>query len=200
MHVSTFIWSACGFPGGETPRSGQAGVTQHSQKTECLPAGSAGDWYGEEICKVTFCEYGRQSCWQLLKFTEVCVIFFSMYHQKKLPLTILAQCMEEGAAVLGEDSLLGLVTTNTPVLNSHTHRVIFNYRFGSWILLCPYCPCVHFNCIWLLMTLCLAFTNRKMLKLCGETEEKLAQELIQFEYQIERDVVEPLYVLAEVSR
>lgn len=54
-----------------------------------------------------------------------------MYHQKKLPLTILAQCMEEGAAVLGEDSLLGLVTTNTPVLNSHTHRVIFNYRFGS---------------------------------------------------------------------
>lgn len=39
-----------------------------------------------------------------------------------------------------------------------------------------------------------------MLKLCGETEEKLAQELIQFEFQIERDVVEPLYVLAEVSR
>lgn len=38
-----------------------------------------------------------------------------------------------------------------------------------------------------------------MLKLCGETEEKLAQELIQFENQIERDVVEPLYVLAEVS-
>lgn len=38
-----------------------------------------------------------------------------------------------------------------------------------------------------------------MLKLCGETEEKLAQELLQFEVQIERDVVEPLYVLAEVS-
>lgn len=37
-----------------------------------------------------------------------------------------------------------------------------------------------------------------MLKLCGETEEKLALELIQFENQIERDVVEPLYVLAEV--
>nr|XP_020466144.1 rho GTPase-activating protein 44-like isoform X6 [Monopterus albus] len=65
---------------------------------------------------------------------------------KKLPLTILAQCMIEGAAVLGDDSLLG-----------------------------------------------------KMLKLCGETEEKLAQELIQFEFQIERDVVEPLYVLAEVD-
>ncbi|KAM7371726.1 hypothetical protein PAMP_008937 [Pampus punctatissimus] len=66
--------------------------------------------------------------------------------QKKLPLTILAQCMVEGAAVLGDDSLLG-----------------------------------------------------KMLKLCGDTEEKLAQELIQFEFQIERDVVEPLYVLAEVD-
>ncbi|XP_038558088.1 rho GTPase-activating protein 44 isoform X4 [Micropterus salmoides] len=65
---------------------------------------------------------------------------------KKLPLTILAQCMVEGAAVLGDDSLLG-----------------------------------------------------KMLNLCGETEEKLAQELIQFEFQIERDVVEPLYVLAEVD-
>ncbi|XP_060757681.1 rho GTPase-activating protein 44 isoform X7 [Neoarius graeffei] len=39
----------------------------------------------------------------------------------------------------------------------------------------------------------------KMLKLCGETEEKLAQELIVFELQMERDVVEPLYVLAEVD-
>ncbi|XP_032442886.1 rho GTPase-activating protein 44 isoform X2 [Xiphophorus hellerii] len=65
---------------------------------------------------------------------------------KKLPLTILAQCMEEGSAVLGDDSLLG-----------------------------------------------------KMLKLCGDTEDKLAQELLQFELQIERDVVEPLYVLAEVD-
>uniref|UniRef100_A0A8C1VQJ7 Rho GTPase-activating protein 44 n=1 Tax=Cyprinus carpio TaxID=7962 RepID=A0A8C1VQJ7_CYPCA len=65
---------------------------------------------------------------------------------KKLPLTILAQCMVEGAAVLGDDSLLG-----------------------------------------------------KMLTLCGETEEKLAQELLVFEFQIERDVVEPLYVLAEVE-
>ncbi|KAM6966955.1 rho GTPase-activating protein 44 isoform 6-T6 [Tautogolabrus adspersus] len=65
---------------------------------------------------------------------------------KKLPLTMLAQCMVEGAVVLGDDSLLG-----------------------------------------------------KMLKMCGETEEKLAQELIQFEFQIERDVVEPLYVLAEVD-
>ncbi|TSO37062.1 Rho GTPase-activating protein 44 [Bagarius yarrelli] len=65
---------------------------------------------------------------------------------KKLPLTTLAQCMVEGAAVLGDDSLLG-----------------------------------------------------KMLKLCGDTEDKLAQELIVFELQLERDVVDPLYVLAEVD-
>ncbi len=38
-----------------------------------------------------------------------------------------------------------------------------------------------------------------MLNLCGETEEKLAQELLVFEVQIERDVVDPLYALAEVS-
>ncbi|KAJ8390691.1 hypothetical protein AAFF_G00100710 [Aldrovandia affinis] len=65
---------------------------------------------------------------------------------KKLPLTTLAQCLVEGAAVLGDDSLLG-----------------------------------------------------KMLKLCGETEDRMAQELILFEFQIERDVIEPLYVLAEVE-
>ena len=40
---------------------------------------------------------------------------------------------------------------------------------------------------------------RKMLKLCGETQDKLAQELIQFEVTIERDVIEPLYDLAEVQ-
>lgn len=41
---------------------------------------------------------------------------------------------------------------------------------------------------------------RKMLKLCGETEDKLAQELIHFELQVERDVIEPLFLLAEVRR
>ncbi|KAG7460236.1 hypothetical protein MATL_G00219300 [Megalops atlanticus] len=65
---------------------------------------------------------------------------------KKLPLTTLAQCLLEGATVLGDDSLLG-----------------------------------------------------KMLKLCGDTEDRLAQELILFEFMIDRDVVEPLYVLAEVE-
>lgn len=39
-----------------------------------------------------------------------------------------------------------------------------------------------------------------MLKLCGETQEKLAQELILFELTIEKDVIEPLYDLAEVNR
>lgn len=65
---------------------------------------------------------------------------------KKLPLTTLAQCMVEGSAVLGDESLLG-----------------------------------------------------KMLKLCGDTQDKLAQELITFELTIERDVIEPLYDLAEVE-
>ncbi|XP_034050656.1 rho GTPase-activating protein 44-like isoform X6 [Thalassophryne amazonica] len=65
---------------------------------------------------------------------------------KKLPLTTLAQCMVEGAAVLGDESLLG-----------------------------------------------------KMLKLCGETQDRLAHELIVFELTMERDVIEPLYDLAEVE-
>ncbi|XP_068386788.1 rho GTPase-activating protein 44 [Eschrichtius robustus] len=65
---------------------------------------------------------------------------------KKLPLTTLAQCLVEGSAVLGDDTLLG-----------------------------------------------------KMLKLCGEAEDKLAQELIHFELQVERDVIEPLFLLAEVE-
>ncbi|XP_071620296.1 LOW QUALITY PROTEIN: rho GTPase-activating protein 44 [Heliangelus exortis] len=65
---------------------------------------------------------------------------------KKLPLTTLAQCLVEGSAVLGEDSLLG-----------------------------------------------------KMLRLCGEAEDRLAQELIHFELQVERDVIEPLFLLAEVE-
>ncbi|XP_058848327.1 rho GTPase-activating protein 44-like isoform X2 [Acipenser ruthenus] len=65
---------------------------------------------------------------------------------KKLPLMTLAQCLVEGAAVLGDESLLG-----------------------------------------------------KMLNMCGETEDRLAQELILFELQIERDVIEPLFILAEVD-
>ncbi|XP_030063949.1 rho GTPase-activating protein 44 isoform X3 [Microcaecilia unicolor] len=65
---------------------------------------------------------------------------------KKLPLTTLAQCLMEGSAILGDETLLG-----------------------------------------------------KMLKLCGEAEDKLAQELIFFELEVERDVIEPLFVLAEVE-
>ncbi|XP_067403871.1 rho GTPase-activating protein 44 isoform X2 [Emydura macquarii macquarii] len=65
---------------------------------------------------------------------------------KKLPLTTLAQCLMEGSAILGDDSLLG-----------------------------------------------------KMLNLCGEAEDKLAQELTHFELEVERDVIEPLFALAEVE-
>ncbi|XP_068438930.1 rho GTPase-activating protein 44-like isoform X2 [Clinocottus analis] len=70
----------------------------------------------------------------------------SVRSPSKLPLTTLAQCMVEGAVVLGDESLLG-----------------------------------------------------KMLKLCGDTQDKLAHELMLFELTIERDVVEPLYDLAEVE-
>ncbi|XP_041076761.1 rho GTPase-activating protein 44-like isoform X2 [Polyodon spathula] len=70
----------------------------------------------------------------------------SVRSPSKLPLMTLAQCLVEGAAVLGDESLLG-----------------------------------------------------KMLNLCGETEDRLAQELILFELQIERDVIEPLFILAEVD-
>ncbi|XP_073670978.1 rho GTPase-activating protein 44 isoform X6 [Paramisgurnus dabryanus] len=65
---------------------------------------------------------------------------------KKLPLTSLAQCLVDGAAILGDDSLLG-----------------------------------------------------KMLKICGETQDKLAQELLLFELQTEQDVIDPLYTLAEIE-
>ncbi|XP_027145553.1 rho GTPase-activating protein 44 isoform X2 [Larimichthys crocea] len=87
--------------------------------------------------KLTACLQGQQG---------VDVDKKSVRSPSKLPLTTLAQCMVEGAAVLGDESLLG-----------------------------------------------------KMLKLCGETQERLAQELILFELTIERDVVEPLYDLAEVE-
>ncbi|XP_049915306.1 rho GTPase-activating protein 44-like isoform X2 [Epinephelus moara] len=87
--------------------------------------------------KLTACLQGQQG---------VDVDKKSVRSPSKLPLTTLAQCMVEGAAVLGDESLLG-----------------------------------------------------KMLKLCGETQDKLAHELILFELTIERDVVEPLYDLAEVE-
>ncbi|XP_028674400.1 rho GTPase-activating protein 44 isoform X2 [Erpetoichthys calabaricus] len=87
--------------------------------------------------KLTACLQGQQG---------VDVDKRSVRSPSKLPLTALAQCLVDGATILGDDSLLG-----------------------------------------------------KMLKLCGETEDRLAQELILFELQIERDVIEPLSVLAEVD-
>lgn len=54
--------------------------------------------------------------------------------------------------------------------------------------------------ISMLFSIFFLFCYRKMLKHCGETEDKLAQELIHFELQVERDVIEPLFLLAEVSK
>lgn len=52
-----FLMCSYVFPGGKASGSGQAGVTQHSQEADCLPSGSTGCRYGEEICQVTFCEH-----------------------------------------------------------------------------------------------------------------------------------------------
>lgn len=40
----------------------------------------------------------------MLKVVFIATIFF---FQKKLPLTTLAQCLMEGSAILGDDTLLG---------------------------------------------------------------------------------------------
>lgn len=83
---------------------------------------------------------------------------------------------------------------------NHTHTgssliTVLAVEFFS-VLIILVCILIVIDCLRLCTRLS---PYRKMLKLCGETEEKLAQELIQFEFQIERDVVEPLYVLAEVN-
>uniref|UniRef100_A0A8C0FI22 Rho GTPase-activating protein 17 n=1 Tax=Bubo bubo TaxID=30461 RepID=A0A8C0FI22_BUBBB len=65
---------------------------------------------------------------------------------KKLPLTALAQNMQEGSVQLSDETLLG-----------------------------------------------------KMLDTCGDAENKLAMELSQHEVQIEREVLDPLYLLTEVK-
>lgn len=44
----------------------------------------------------------------------------------------------------------------------------------------------------------LFFSNRKMMEVCGEGENRLASELMQHELQIEKDVLDPLSQLAEV--
>lgn len=53
----------------------------------------------------------------------------------------------------------GPMLTHFPRL--HTHKVIFNYWFSYWILLCPHYPCLHFNCIWLPVTLYLPVSKQE---------------------------------------
>lgn len=211
-YVNLLVASMCVHfpPGGEASGPGQTSVTQHSQEADRLPAGSAGRRGGEEICQVTVCECSRPSppltstccsvrwCGEtLLKLCDVAPLCF----QKKLPLTILAQCLVEGAAVLGDDSLLGWGTSPkyTPSTHTHTHSNQHRLRHLLIWLLNSSLSSFTLVCVPTALDRLRIWPNRKMLKLCGETEEKLAQELIQFENQIERDVVEPLYVLAEVS-
>lgn len=89
-----------------------------------------------------------------------CII--SLYYQKKLPLTILAQCMVEGAAVLGDDSLLGWVTVlngpllaHFPSMHAHTEReressliIDLAIEFFS-VLITLVCILIAFDCLWL---------------------------------------------------
>lgn len=42
--------------------------------------------------------------------------------------------------------------------------------------------------------------SSKMMEACGEAEGRLASELMQYEVQIERDVLDPLNQLAEVPK
>lgn len=44
-----------------------------------------------------------------------------------------------------------------------------------------------------------ACVNSKMMDVCGEAENRLATELMQHEVQIEKDILDPLYQLAEVK-
>lgn len=39
-----------------------------------------------------------------------------------------------------------------------------------------------------------------MLDVCGDTENRLANELLQHEFQIEREILDPLNQLAEVKK
>lgn len=42
--------------------------------------------------------------------------------------------------------------------------------------------------------------SSKMMEACGDAEGRLASELMQYEVQIERDVLDPLNQLAEVTK
>ncbi|XP_067313170.1 rho GTPase-activating protein 44 isoform X3 [Pseudorasbora parva] len=122
----------------------QVSHSTHKKLTACLQGQQGTDLDKRSVKSPAVRHFSLFFCTAIVHTHNNLIVIFPK--QKKLPLTTLAQCMVEGAAVLGDDSLLG-----------------------------------------------------KMLKLCGDTEEKLAQELLVFELQIERDVVEPLYVLAEVE-
>lgn len=58
------------------------------------------------------------------------------------------------------------------------------------------------SCISLFMFCCVCvslLSYRKMMEVCGDAENKLAYEQSQLEVQLERDILEPLNQLAEVT-
>lgn len=119
--------------------------------------------------------------------------------------------MVEGAAVLGDESLLGWDYTHTHTAGASVsvfHWAYFPIFTGKTDKICDRPDdwqtfegrgCLISNLGHCSPTFPVSvFCCRKMLKLCGETQDKLAQELILFEFTIERDVIEPLSDLSEV--
>lgn len=70
-----------------------------------------------DVFHVLITVFGDSRHISLLRLTHW--LFLLISFQKKLPLTTLAQCMVEGAAVLGDDSLLGWVLQN---LSQHFYK------------------------------------------------------------------------------
>lgn len=80
----------------------------HKKLTACLQGQQGADTEKRSVKSpsVSACiEEAMLSCFT--KLPEALSQNSGVWFQKKLPLTILAQCMIEGAAVLGDDSLLG---------------------------------------------------------------------------------------------
>uniref|UniRef100_A0A8C4SD67 Rho GTPase activating protein 17b n=1 Tax=Erpetoichthys calabaricus TaxID=27687 RepID=A0A8C4SD67_ERPCA len=101
---------------------------------------------------------------------------------KKLPLTALSQCMQEGGIQLGEESLLGYVPK----------RLV-----GAALPLPSPVSYGGFSYTELALTSLLLY--RKIMETCSEVESRLAMDLSAHEVQLEREVLDPLNQLAEVE-
>lgn len=88
--------------GGEASGAGEAGLPQHPQEADGMSAGPARRGCRQALGEVW---QGSEDAGRAAGGGGVGNAALSL--QKKLPLTTLAQCLMEGSAVLGDDSLLG---------------------------------------------------------------------------------------------